>query len=313
MRVELLGLDKWLGLNSIRVVGDVREGDDVEVRISYRNHEIKYETPTADISIENLILGVSPFGSLFDAPESEINIRQTNWLIYSPKTSGGVSGFLLVRRRTEELISLLLGTYFSLDWPTLVVKNDNFDAWYKLYFYRGTSHGSAPSVYFLWTTFPSVRHSFGHLLYRWQEMVMRYGAGYELYIAPLQDPLPHPEHSFVNLVWAIESLHRNWQRDAAESARDSDTKRRVNEILERFDQPADKSVRQWLKGKLKYAHEPTLETRIFEAFGRIPIALDPTQLRHLPPVVLQNGTISLMRVVVVLAKHRTTSTASSGI
>jgi hypothetical protein len=279
MRIKLLGLDEWLKLGSIRVVNQFSEGDETEVRIYYRDPEIMYETPIAAVSIENIILGIPPFGLLSDAPERELNIRQTDWLVYTPKERSGVNELLLIRRRIEELISLLLGTYFSLDWPVMVAQNDDFDAWYKLYFHRGTPHHSVPPSYLLWTTFPSVRDSFGQLLYRWQEMVQHYGAGYELYIAPLQDPLLHAEHRFVNLVWAIESLHRNWQRDTGESTRETNARRRVEKILGRFDQPVDKKDRQWLEGKLKYAHQPTLEQRIVEAFARLPVALDTAQLR----------------------------------
>jgi hypothetical protein len=72
----------------------------------------------------------------------------------------------------------------------------------------------------------------------------------------------------VNLVWAIESLHRGWQRDEGGSPNVERRKKRITEILSRFFGEGDKKLREWLAGKLKYAHEPKLEDRIVESFQR---------------------------------------------
>jgi hypothetical protein len=136
-----------------------------------------------------------------------------------------------------------------------------------------------PPWIFLWTTFPVLQDRFGDLLSRWQANVDKYGAGYELYVASLRNPIPHAEHQFVNLVWAIESLHRGWQREIEESPYVVAGKSKIAEILRRFAEPADKKLRKWLDGKLRYAYEPTLEERIIEAFARLPLAIDRAQLR----------------------------------
>ena len=117
------------------------------------------------------------------------------------------------------------------------------------------------------------------MLDRWETGATKYGAGYDLYIASMQQPLPYAEHQFVNLVWAIESLHRGWQRDAGESSKVARRKKRIEEILARFLEEGDKKLREWLAGKLKYAYEPTLENRIVESFARLPLELDPLTLR----------------------------------
>jgi len=280
LRIELLGLDEWLGLDSIRLEEQYLEGEDAEVKVKYKNHKITYNTPVANVYVESLILGAGPwFGFLSDLPQNQVNIRQTNWLIYAPTTECKLNDFQIAYRRIEELITLLLGTHFRLDWPILVGGDGKFDAWYKLYFYRGPAQHQLPPSYFRWTAFFSVRDSFGELLHQWQTKVERYGAGYELYVASLQNPLPYPEHRFVNVVWAIESLHRNWQREAGESARVTKRKQCIQKIIERFNDPTDKKARKWLTSRLKYAHEPNLEERIVEAFSRLPIGLETGQLR----------------------------------
>jgi len=280
LRIELLGLDEWLGLDSIRLDDEQRHGEDTEVKVSYKQHKITYKTSAANVCIESLILGASPWLTFMaPKPTKEVNIRQTNFLVYSPTKECKLGDFQIAYRRIEELIVLFLGTYFRLDWPTLVGTGEHFDIWCKLYFYRGPAQHELPFSYFWWATFLSVRDSFGGLLQQWQTKVERYGTGYELYVASLQNPLLHPEHSFVNVVWAIESLHRNWRRETGETEGEAKQKQCVQEIIERFNDTVDKKKRKWLTSRLKYAHEPNLEDRIVETFRRLPISLDPSQLR----------------------------------
>jgi transcriptional regulator of acetoin/glycerol metabolism len=118
------------------------------------------------------------------------------------------------------------------------------------------------------------------MLDRWEKGASKYGAGYDLYMASMQQPLPYPEHVFVNLVWAIESLHRNWQRESEESSEVEHEKKKIDEILAHFSEDSDKKLRKWLASRLKYAYEPTLEKRIIETFQRLPFTLDAQALRE---------------------------------
>ena len=278
LRIELEGLEEWLQLNSINVGCEFRDGDHTEFKISYKNHKFEYKTPMATVSIENLILGISPI-RLFDRLDAEVNIRQTNWLVYTPAKQSTLIELRAAFLRIEELIALLVGQYFRLDWPNFVGRNGEIETWYKLYFFRGPKGEKLPYSFFLWTTFGALHGAFGDLLDRWQTNVAKYGAGYELYIASMQKPLLHPEHEFVNLVWAIESVHRTWQREGDESAHVVNGMTKIEHVLKRFSEPDDKQLRQWLRGKLKYAYEPTLEERIYEAFKRLPFGIDSGQLR----------------------------------
>ncbi len=278
VRVELGGLEEWLRLESIDVGYEYREGNRTEFTVSYNNHEFEYQTPRAKVSVENLILG-APVVRLSDALSSEVHIQQTNWLVYTPTEQSLFPELRTAYLRIEEVMALLLGQYFRLDWPQLVAKFGELDDWYKLYFPRGPKCAKLPFYFFLWTTFHDVRECFGALLDRWQSNAEKYEAAYELYMASMQTPLPHPEHQFVNLVWAIESLHRSWQREGDESASVSGRKKRIETILGRFGDPTDKKLRDWLNGKLRYAYEPTLQERIVEVFQRLPFDLNSSQLQ----------------------------------
>lgn len=278
LRIGLEGLEEWLQLNSIQADYESRVGDHTEFKVSYKNYKFEYEVQRAKVSIENLIIGV-PLFRLSDLPRSEVNIRQTNWLVYTPAEQNTLSELRAAFLRIEELIALLLGQYFRLDWPIFVGTSGEFESWYTLYSFRGPKGERLPHAVFFWATFTLLRHTFGDLLGRWQTNVEKYGAGYELYIASMRTPLPHPEHEFVNLVWAIESVHRSWQREGTESAHVVSLKTTIEEILKRFAEPVDKQLMKWLKGKLKYAYDPTLEERIVETFNRLPLGIDVGQLR----------------------------------
>lgn len=278
LRIELEGLEEWLRLQSINVGEEVWRGNKIEFSVSYDRIEIGYDTPQAKVSIENLVLGNSPM-RLFHGPVASANIRQTNWLVYEPTKQLDLAQFQTCFRRIEEVIALLVGQYFRLDWPKLVAKFGEFDDWFTLYWKRGPQHETVPSIYSMLIDFPSIREDFGTILGRWETGTTKYGAGYDLYMASMQQPLPYPEHQFVNLVWAIESLHRSWQRDAEESSKIKQRKQRIRDVLSRFSEQSDKKLREWLEGKLKYAYEPTLENRIVESFQRLPLAIDPLKLK----------------------------------
>lgn len=220
-----------------------------------------------------------PFFRLSDRPLAEVNIRQTNWLVYTPAKHNTLAELSAAFLQIEELVALLLGRYFRLDWPYLVGNNGEHEAWYRLYSFRGPQPEKLPWSIFLWTTFAALHDTFGRLLTHWQTNLEKYGASCELYIGSLRNPLPHPEHEFVNLVWAIESLHRCWQREAEESASVVKGKAKIQEVLKRFADPGDKKLEQWLDGKLRYAYEPTLEERIVETFNRLSLGIDSAQLR----------------------------------
>jgi ApeA N-terminal domain 1 len=278
VRIELTDLEEWLQLDSIEVGYEHRHGHRTEVKVSYTNHEFVYETPVAKVTVENLILGV-PILRLSDRPLGKIDIHQTNWLIYEPAKQNTLAELRTAFLRIEEVIALLLGRYFRLDWPNFIGKNGEYETWYKLYSLRGPQGEKLPWSIFLWTTFAALNDTFGSLLAKWQADAEKYEASYGLYMASLRNPLSHPEHDFVNLVWAIESLHRSWQREQQESESIGKRKAKIQEVLGRFAEPGDKKLKDWLEGKLLYAYEPTLEERIIAVFNRLPVSINPVQLR----------------------------------
>lgn len=278
LRIELKGLEDWLKLQAIDVGEEVWHGSGREFTVKHDRIEISYETDRAIISIENIVLGNSPI-RLFHGKVSEVRIWQTNWLVYQPKVQFDLTRFQVAFRQAEEFIALLTGRHFSLEWPNLVAKFGEWDEWFELYWARGHRNETAPSTFFMLIEFPAVRDDFGKMFDRLQTGAETYGPGYSLYAASMQQPLPYPEHEFINLVWSIESLHRGWERERPDVSTIERRKKRIETVLSRFVESSDKKLRDWLAGRIKYAFEPTLEDRIFDSFQRLPFDLDAGQLR----------------------------------
>lgn len=209
----------------------------------------------------------------------KVDIHQVDWLVHVPNEQQSFQDVRADFLRIEGLFALLVGAYFRLDWPYFVSKRDDTESWYKLYWFRGPQGDKLPWSVFLWTKFSSVHTIFGSLLTRWQTISEKQRTSCGLYLASLQSPLPQPEHEFVNLIWAVESLHRSWQLDANESLKVANRKTKIEEVLGRFSGPGDGKLRQWLQGKLRYAYEPSLEDRIVETFSHLPLGIGPAQLR----------------------------------
>jgi hypothetical protein len=126
LRIELKGLKDWLQLDSIRGDHEIHREDQTEFKVSYKNHEFSYETPKAKIEIENIVVGL-PFLFLSDRPLSKLNVRQTNWLVYTPSKQSNLAELRIAFLQIEELVALLLGRYFRLDWPHFVGRNGDYD------------------------------------------------------------------------------------------------------------------------------------------------------------------------------------------
>jgi ApeA N-terminal domain 1 len=279
LRVDLVGLEKWLKLESITVESDYSPNEERKVSIKYRDFRFSYPHDDGNVTVESLTYGF-PFYFLHHGPDSEIHIKQTNYLTYTPSSESSLDFLRYQFNRIEELFSLLLGSYFRLDWPTLIRREDDSEKMNRVYYVRGPRPDPMPIHYFAWTNFTRLQGSFGDVLSSWRTHAERHGAGDYLYLAAMRNPLPYPEHEFVNLIWALESLHRTKQSGtpATDKAKAQEDMRQ--RILNRFSGPNDKVELKWLQRKLKYAHDPTLSDRIFEIFANFPVPLNEKELRR---------------------------------
>jgi len=276
LRVELTGFEDWLELESIVVDQECSEGDDVRVRLSYKEWQLKYAILGGSISIESVTTGapILTFGSMH--PTRDAQFRQHYYLVFRPDSPSDVSTLRYAYTKLEELLALLIGSYHRLSWPILVSKEEPFDAWSTLHFYRGAPPAHPINRYSIWVPFPRIRDVLGDLFRNWQTGSETFGAGYYLYVASLRSPHQYSEDRFVNLVWGVEALHRKWLVESETSERIVSERKRVERILGLLSE--DNGDRKWLRKKLSHAHELSLEARILECLRKLPFTFGRAEL-----------------------------------
>jgi hypothetical protein len=284
LHIELVGLEAWLNLNSI-LVGDEEYGRedrvDAEVKVKFKNQRFFYKNDDADISIESMTMGAPVLRLGPEIPCNEVTFKQINYLTYTPTSESSLDSLQNDFIRIEEFFALLLGSYFHLDWPTLIRQVGDQPLWYRLYFFRGSVPEFKPSPYFIWTNFYSLKEDFGAMLSAWKAQAEQYGPGYYLYLASLRNPLPYHEHSFVNLIWALESLYKRRNSVSDETPSAIERKARIQSIIEKLSNADDDRDRMWfLERAGNYQKGPDLSDRIFDLLSKLPIAFDKEALRN---------------------------------
>jgi hypothetical protein len=267
LRIELTGFEDWLGLESIVVDREYSESDAVHVRVSYKEWKLEYPALGGTVSIESITTG-APVLPAWKHPAREAQFRQHYYLVFRPDGPSPAASFRYTYTKLEELLALLIGTYSRFAAPILVSKEDPYDAWNTLYFYRGALFAEPINRYSVWVSFERVRAVFGNLFKNWLIGSESYGAGYYLYVSSLRNPHHYSEDRFVNLVWGVEALHRKWLAESEASQRVGNERKRVERILSLL--PKESDDRKWLSTKLAHAHEPSLEARILECLRKLP-------------------------------------------
>jgi hypothetical protein len=277
LRIELTGFEDWLGLESIVVEREYTESDEVHVRVSYREWQLQYSTLGGTVSIGSITTG-APIIPISEHPLSGAEFRQHYYLVFSPDSPRDVADLRSIYTKMEELLALLIGTYNRFAAPVLVSKEEPFDAWNTLHFYRGAPSAQPINPLSIWVSFQKVREVFGALFKNWLSGSESYGAGYYLYVSSLRNPHHYSEHRFVNLVWGVEALHRKWLAESEASERVVSERKRVERILSLL--PNGSKDRKWLSKKLAHAHEPSLETRILECLRELPFTFGPGEIER---------------------------------
>jgi ApeA N-terminal domain 1 len=166
---------------------------------------------------------------------------------------------------------LLTGSDYSLEWPLVCFQNNSKCRWY---FRRLRSNEPLKDIDYhnTITNFVELRDQFGSIWSKWVAKRAELCPGIYLYLGTRRGMPLYEEHRFVNLIWGVEAFHREktrlWRSDAL--------KEKIDRIVGQVALETDK---KWLRERLKHAHEPPLEQRIFEVFKTLPIGLDEGRLR----------------------------------
>lgn len=283
LRVELAGFEEWLELDSIVVSHESSGGDDeIHVRVSYKQTAFKYSTLGGSISIESFTTGAGFPGLASRYPRRDAQFKQAYYLVFRPDSPSDLPGLRYIHTRLEELFAILTGSYCRLPWPTFVRNEEPFDAWDTVYFYRGAPGPTSVNRYSVWIPFKQISKCCGELFRNFLNKSETFGAGYYLYVSALRNPHYYAEHRFVNLIWSTEALHRKWLAEPEFSERIQGERERVERILDLL--PAGGRDQKWLRGKLKYAHELSIEVRILECFRKLPVVFGKGELEKFAKV-----------------------------
>jgi ApeA N-terminal domain 1 len=272
LRIDLRGLNDWLNLDAITSTMINCDEDSVEFSVKYKRQKFSSKMPDFDLFVETVTTNPT---MLFDlGPRSEAVFRQETWLQYETHSGSNLASIQEDFTRLEEFFALLMGSYPHFDWPFVIQGIEPDERWYKLYFFRGSPSDFEPNLNNTLTWFYWSRDSLGELFASSKIKREQYGPGYYLHLAALRNPSTYVEHRFVNLIWALESLHRRKNRPG-----ENQPSSRVCRILQKFIEHEDRKDLKWLKKRLKYADEPSLEMRIIESFTSLPLDI-PQEALH---------------------------------
>jgi hypothetical protein len=263
LEVGLAGFEGWLRLGSITIS---RSKEQISAEYKEPTPAV-YDVEDGRLAFNFHINGRIPVGKQAD----HFSIKEAVSIAYSLNKAVKLEE---LRRRyglLEDLFILLTDSYYRLDWP-FVSLDDGTKL--RCYFLRMKSDdlASPPNWHECWTNFPQLRDVFQNIWSNWKRKREEFGPGFYLYLGTRRGIMLYPEHRFVNLIWGIEAFHRTKYSVEVHSA----YKAKLRRILDAVKARADN---RWLRSKLKYAYEPPLSERIFEAFKGLPIELEEKRLR----------------------------------
>lgn len=261
--VDLRGFEEWLRPGPINV--DRKDGTVTAT------HAIptpsRYELDDGTLRIEH-DLDIQSDGAIF-APALEL--RRSARIAFTPHCALSLSAMQAQFHLLADLLILLTGSQFALDWPELVPSGQR--ELFRYYFVRQASADDPPKAHETVTNFPQIRDMFGALLNTWRTKRPEFGPAFYLYLGTRRGRELYVEHRFVNLIWGLESLHR--KRSGASHGNVA-IEGKVRRILAQVSAEKD---RRWLRRQLRDAAEPNLAQRLFELLSSLPFEIPAPALR----------------------------------
>lgn len=275
LRIDLKGLEEWLQLDSLRAERDYGVADGERELVSYINHRFEFSIDDGTVSIESFTSGGS-FYNLFGAhAHRKISFEQSFTIVYRPTLSSSLAHLQYVFARIEQLLSLFLGSYFHLNRPHFVRKEEPHDSWDMIFTHGDATPTEELNRFFLLVPFADIRDQFGPLLQTWLNKSEAFGAGFYLYTASLRNRQTYSENRLFALASGIEALHRKgFNSDSSQSSQDD--RQRAERLLTLI--PADHPDKKWLERKLAHAYEPSLEQRLLECLRELPLRFRRSEL-----------------------------------
>jgi hypothetical protein len=275
LRIDLKGLEEWLQLDSLRAQRDYGVADGERELVSYTNHRFEFSIDDGTVSIESFTSGGSLFGLFGDHVSRKISFEQSFNIVYRPTLPSSLAQLQYVFAKIEQLLSLFLGSYFRLNRPHFLRKEEPYDQWDTIFTYSEAPSTEELNRFFFLVPFTEIRDQFGLLLQTWLTKSEAFGAGFYLYTASLRNQQTYSEDRLFALAAGIEALHRKgFNNDSSQSSQNDLS--RAERLLALI--PVGHPDKRWLERKLAHAHEPSLEQRLLECLRELPLRFGKSEL-----------------------------------
>jgi hypothetical protein len=262
--IDLAGYEAWLRLGSINSVRT-----ESTITVEYQ----KKDTVKFDIDEGRVFIKYAVLGPMLGSHRDDIlSLKEKAYLVYSPNTPLSLDEMRHKFRSLEDLFIILTNSDCCFVWPTISLAMNEEILTFEWYSYRHRSGVEPPRWHECTTNFVGLREVFGQIVSNWMAKRKEFGPGFYLYIGIRRNWRLYIEHLFVNLIWGLEALHRKKNIEPA----NSEIKERVARLLDCIVDDKDK---KWLKKRLKHAHEPNLEQRLFEVIESVPLNITAVRLR----------------------------------
>jgi hypothetical protein len=263
LEVDLTGYEEWLWLNSIKTVTT-----DSTISVEYQKPDsVIYAVDEGTITIEYHVSGAVN-GRWLD---HKLSLTEKAVLVYNFNTRLNLEQMRQKFREIEDLFIILTDSNYNLFWPNIAMKVGETTRWFEWYSFRRRNSADAPRHECL-TNFTKIKDILGSIVSTWMIKRERFGPGFYLYLGIRRGAQLYIENRFVTLITGLEALHRKTRSDEGEHS----IKERVFRILACLDDTKDKS---WLAKRLKNAHEPNLEQRLFDLFTSVDLRMEKRRLR----------------------------------
>ncbi|MGJ3702656.1 HEPN domain-containing protein [Variovorax sp. AFSI2.2] len=255
LEVDLAGFENWISRGELQPTKTRRT-------LSVKHTTTKptrYKLDDGALEFRSDILGPA----IPQIRRHSVELKTLHSVSWAPRKPMTLVAAIERYRALQDLLILLTGSDRTLEWPTVTLGTTRHPA--TAYFHRIGGKSEPPGIHQLFTFFEQLAPKFGELYQCFIEMRRDIGPGIFLYLATRRGMTFYVEHRFASLVWGLESLHR---RSKADQRTALDEK--IARILEAV-QPRDK---RWLRGRLAFAGEPSLEERLFDLFSSLLLPMD---------------------------------------
>jgi hypothetical protein len=262
--VSLEGFEDWLRIGGINVT------------VSEDGVSAVYE-PGEDFAYDLDDRGVRIFYDIrrpgFSMRMDEVHLKQKGVFSYTFNEPISLAASIQQYRSLEDFFIILTNSERNLRWPGVRLARRKTDPSCDLYFKRDTNDTPPPIRGECMTNLIQLRDNFPDIHQAWINKREKYGPGFYMYTATRRGRDLYAEHEYISLVSGLETLHRATHSSELDKA----LKQKIERILAQIDIAKDKS---WLKGRLRHAHEPSLDERLFQLISDVPLPFDAEALKR---------------------------------